>query len=226
MIKLDLLLVFVLVFAFSCSKDKTTPDNTVTDIDGNVYKTVVIGEQTWMAENLIVLHFRNGDVISTTTLIDDDICSEDAPILQWPAGGDEANVPVYGRLYTWHAAIDSRDICPKDWHVPTIEEWQTLIEYLGENEAGNKMKEIGISHWPYSSDEVTNSSGFTGRGSGYRGCTGGFGDNLPTYAANYWASTQYNSMWAKSFSLWDSESKLFENFGVQENAMSIRCIKD
>ncbi|MBI5184900.1 MAG: fibrobacter succinogenes major paralogous domain-containing protein [Nitrospinae bacterium] len=89
---------------------------TVTDVDGNVYNTVTIGTQTWMKENLKVTKYRDGTAIPTTTA---DISAETSPAYQWAYNGDESNAAAYGRLYTWHAATDSRGLCPAGWHLPT-----------------------------------------------------------------------------------------------------------
>ena len=99
--------------------------NTVTDIDGNVYHTITIGNQTWMAENLKTTKYRNGDAIGTTTA-SKDTSTKSTPKYQWAYGGNEANVAKYGRLYTWYAATDTRNIAPAGWHVPTDAEWSIL----------------------------------------------------------------------------------------------------
>ena len=97
----------------SCRKevDKEV-DNTIKDIDGNVYITVTIGTQVWMVENLKTTKYRNGDLIGTTTPATKDITNETTPKYQWAYNGNESNVDIYGRLYTWYAVTDSRNICP------------------------------------------------------------------------------------------------------------------
>ena len=102
--------------------------DTVTDIDGNVYQTVQIGDQFWMAENLKVTHYQNGDEIPCNVYND-----------------DPSNAAIYGRLYNWYAVDDERGICPEGWHVPSDDEadseWQILVDYLGGGSvAGGKMK--------------------------------------------------------------------------------------
>jgi len=101
--------------------------STVTDIDGNVYATVQIGEQLWMAENLKVTHYRNGDAITTGY---SDL--EWADLFDIELGGysiyanDTANYTIYGNLYNWYAVDDERNICPEGWHIPTDNEWKSL----------------------------------------------------------------------------------------------------
>jgi uncharacterized protein (TIGR02145 family) len=120
----------------------------VTDIDGNTYRTVTIGSQVWMAEDLRTTRYRNGDLIGTTSPSTLDISGESAPKYQWAYAGDEGNVATYGRLYTWHASTDNRSIAPVGWHVPTDAEWVTLTEFLGgEAAAQGKLKEAGTTHW-------------------------------------------------------------------------------
>ena len=93
---------------------------TVTDIDGNVYHTVTIGTQVWMVENLKTTKYRNGVAIGTTTPATLSILSESLPTkYQWAYGGNESNVAIYGRLYTWYTVTDSRNIAPTGWHVST-----------------------------------------------------------------------------------------------------------
>jgi len=139
---------------------------TMTDIDGNVYETVTIGTQVWMAENLKVTHYRNGNTIlhiidwfSWFTLTGA-YCEYD---------NDVNNVAVYGRLYNWYAVNDSRYIAPVGWHVPSDAEWLTLVDYLGgDTVADGKMKEIGTTHWVSPNTGATNESGFSALPGGYR----------------------------------------------------------
>jgi uncharacterized protein (TIGR02145 family) len=124
---------------------------TVTDVHGNVYKTVKIGDQWWMAENLRVTRDAQGNAIQS-----------------YVYNEDESMASVYGRLYTWQAMMNgstspsAQGIAPDGWHIPSLDEWQTLIDYLGGNEvAGGKMKEKGNEHWRSPNVGATNSSGLT-----------------------------------------------------------------
>jgi uncharacterized protein (TIGR02145 family) len=150
----------------------TTGGSTVTDVEGNVYNTVTIGNQTWMKENLKVTKYRDGTAIGTTTA---SIPNDSSSKYQWAYNGAESNVSTYGRLYTWYAATDSRGVCPSGWHLPTNAEWTTLITYLGESVAGGKMKEAGTTHWISPNTGATNSSGFTALPGGYRNGSAAFG---------------------------------------------------
>jgi uncharacterized protein (TIGR02145 family) len=135
---------------------------TVTDIDGNIYKTIIIGTQTWMAENLKTTKYRNGNLIGTTSPYNKDISGETDPKYQWAFGGYESNVAIYGRLYSWYAVKDSRNVCPTGWHIPSNDEWAILTIYLGGgNVAGGKLKETGTTHWLSPNNGATNENGFT-----------------------------------------------------------------
>ncbi len=158
------------------------------DRDGNNYSVVKIGNQIWMAENLRTTTYNNGDSIGTTTPASLDITNEASPKYQWSYNGDENNVAVYGRLYTWHTVNDSRYICPAGWYVPTDDEWTTMTDYLTNNGfgyegSGNDIaKSMAASGWSNSStpghvgnDQASNnSSGFSALPGGWRDWEGPF----------------------------------------------------
>jgi uncharacterized protein (TIGR02145 family) len=198
---------------------------TVTDIDGNVYQTVKIGDQWWMAENLKVTHYRNGDTIPNVTdpsawnvLTTGAYCAYDNNI---------ANVAVYGRLYNWFAVDDSRNMAPAGWHVPTDAEWQTLVDYLGGGAvAGGKMKEAGTAHWANPNTGATNESGFTGLPGGGRGGNGpysGLGNG-----AGFWTSTEneYISDAAWNRNLTYNHPEVIHDYSGKKSGVSVRCVKD
>jgi len=104
---------------------------TVSDVEGNSYVTVKIGNQTWMAENLKAVKYRNGDAIATTTANQDiSFAIDQSPKYQWAYDTNAANATKYGRLYTWYAVTDSRGIAPTGWHVATSADWKALKDYL------------------------------------------------------------------------------------------------
>jgi uncharacterized protein (TIGR02145 family) len=102
---------FFIIFFF-CGVLTNCRSYTVKDIDGNVYQTVTIGTQVWMAKNLMTTKYSNGDLIGTTTPAILNIEGESAPEYQWAYDGNENNVATHGRLYTWFVATDSRKVCP------------------------------------------------------------------------------------------------------------------
>jgi uncharacterized protein (TIGR02145 family) len=209
---------------------KTFNLGTVTDIDGNIYVTIEIGTQVWMQENLKTTRYQNGDLISTTSPASLDISSETGAQYQWAYDGNESNVNVYGRLYTWNVAYDSRNVCPTGWHVPTSTNWATLVTTLGGSLklgyiefVGSKMKERGTSHWQ-SPNSATNESGFTALPGGYRQTAGLFRE---TGFTGYWWSTDFErSQSGYSIGLYNEDSFAAWGYFYRNIGVSVRCVKD
>jgi uncharacterized protein (TIGR02145 family) len=180
---------FLEIVKSDAAETPTAPaSQTATDIDGNVYKTVTIGNQVWMAEDLRTTRYRNGDSIGTTTPARLDIGGESAPKYQWAYAGDEGNVATYGRLYTWHVVTDPRGLAPSGWHVPTDAEWRALCDYLGGPDAvGGKLKAAGAAVWRSPNADATNATGFTALPSGARWANGTF--SQLGECVHYWTST-------------------------------------
>ena len=144
----------------------------ITDVDGNVYRTARIGDQIWMAENLNVSHFRNGDVIPQSGSKEEWVQAALAGEPAWSYyDNDPENGNKYGKLYNWFAVMDPRGLAPEGWHIPSDTEWTTLTDYsLGEN-AGFRMK--STSGWN-SNGNGDNSSLFNALPGGGRTATGDF----------------------------------------------------
>jgi uncharacterized protein (TIGR02145 family) len=198
---------------------------TVTDIDGNVYQTVTIGTQEWMAENLKVTHYRNGDVIPNVT--DGTAWTGLTTGAYCEYNNDVSNVATYGRLYNWYAVVDSRNMAPVGWHVPTDAEWQTLVDYLGGDAvAGGKMKEAGTSHWLSPNSYATNESGFSALPAGCRYHLDGHYDDIP-WVTHLWSSTEYSSTIAW-YRYLDYDHSRVARVAIYNKALglSIRCVKD
>lgn len=213
----------------------TTYPDEVSDIDMNVYNVIMVGSKLWMKENLQTTKYQNGDLIGTTTPLTSDVSGETEPKYQWPAGGDETNVATYGRLYTWYAATDARNVCPAGWRVPTDEEWHTLIlsqdanaqliEWES-NTAGDKLKESGTSHWLTPNTGATNESNFTALPAGFQD-VGTFG--TLGYQGTWWTSTYYgvsggNSAYYRSVEY--GSASVHRNSDNKANGYSIRCVND
>jgi uncharacterized protein (TIGR02145 family) len=197
----------------------------VTDIDGNTYKTIGIGSQEWMAENLKTTSYRNGDLIGTTTPATLDISGEPTPKYQWACGGNESNVTTYGRLYTWYAVTDSRNVCPTGWHVPTDAEWTTLTDYLGGiSVAGGKLKESGTTHWNSPNTGATNETGFTALPGGVRGSSGAF--SFIGILGYWWVATEGGAAdaWDRYLSAYSGD--VGRDSGIKKTGFSVRCLKD
>ena len=210
---------------------------TVTDIDGNIYKTVTIGNQIWMAENLRTTRYRNGDLIETTNPATKNISGESNPKYQWIFEDNHSDLPIYGRLYTWYAVTDSRNIAPNGWHVPTSEEWTILATYLGgDSLAGGKLKETGTTHWKSPNKGATNESGFTALPGGCRPENGIF-DGGGVYVGDkhhyggWWCSSEKNehAAWNRYLSYQDDALGSFDStyrYDDKKWGFSVRCIKD
>jgi uncharacterized protein (TIGR02145 family) len=210
-----------------CKKSVDNPTG-LADFDGNVYKTITIGTQEWMAENLKAKSYSNGDPIGTTTPATKDIYTENTPEYQWAYSGNESNVAVNGRLYTWYAVNDSRNICPTGWHVPTYSELEMMVAYIGgEIMAGAKLRETGTSHWLSPNDLTTNETCFSGIGAGQRHLSGSDIFCNIGQGGYWWTSTECTSSSAWNFLLSNSSASLtIQNLNSKADGNSVRCIKN
>ena len=186
-----------LIAALLLAASSAFAQTTVTDIDGNVYNTVVIGSQIWMKENLKTNHYKNGAAIRTglsnSNWINDTIGA------YMVYNNDSSNASTYGNLYNWYAVSNSSGLCPVDWNVPTDSDWNILLKYLdpladtsclGCNSsyiAGGLLKENGFSHWQSPNTGATNGSGFCGLPGGNWN-----NQNLGMYGY-WWSSTQIST---------------------------------
>lgn len=206
----------------------------MSDIDGSSYKTILIGDQNWMAENLKVTHYADGSAIP---FVGDDG--------QWAELGesDKAycwydNMSEYadttGALYSWSAALD---VCPEGWHLPSDDEWKELELYLGMSQdyadkhewrgtyQGGMLKEMGFSNWYNPNLAGSNTSGFTALPGGYRSNTGAF-YGFGMYAA-YWTSSEKegtNTVWYRALN--NEKTDVYRYWVVGNRAASIRCVQD
>jgi uncharacterized protein (TIGR02145 family) len=199
-------------------------DTTVTDVDGNVYRTVTIGTQVWMAENLKVTRYGNGRVIPN--VVEEDVWSQLTTGAYCLVDNDSVNYKnTYGVLYNYYAVADSCGLCPEGWHVPTRTEWQTLENLLGgQAVAGGKLKETGTAHWNDPNIGATNESGFSGLPAGGRGRFGPAGD-VGDYAT-WWSSTEHDSIYAWHWGLYRVKPETRRNPGHKTSGFSVRCIQD
>ncbi|NQT98046.1 MAG: fibrobacter succinogenes major paralogous domain-containing protein [Candidatus Marinimicrobia bacterium] len=213
-----LLLVATLLIVFSCEDNKADWNGTVTDIDGNVYKTVRIGDQWWMAENLRTTSYRNGDAVPNITDFTEWTNLDSGAYCNY--NNDVNKAATYGSLYNWYAVDDSNNITPEGWHVPSDGEWQVLVNYLGGiDAAGRKMKETGTTHWCTFNIDATNESGFTALPSGCLNLNGDF-YNLG-YGAYFWSS----DVWP--YTLLCNYSGVYgDYFGKKQSGYSVRCVRD
>jgi uncharacterized protein (TIGR02145 family) len=210
------------------------PDKTygsVTDVEGNTYKTIQIGTQTWMAENLKAIKYNDGNQISNVTswsswekLITGAYC--------WYSNDESSYKADYGALYNWYA-VSSGKLCPAGWHVPELSEWFTLVDYLGgESVAGGKLKEIGTTHWTSPNEGATNETGFTAlpggvfRGSIYDDTGLHFGE-IGSYGV-WWSRTIDRTATIGSLSLRYHTTNIFllGYYSTLTRGNSVRCLKN
>lgn len=142
----------------------------VTDIEGNVYLTIKIGDQLWMAENLKVSRYRNGDNIPNVPDTSEWVNLTTGAWVYY--NNDSSNDETYGKLYNWYAVDDNRGLCPTGWHVPSEEEWTTLTIFLIGRNVGGTMK--STTGWNSPNTGATNESGFSGLPGGNRNSDGDF----------------------------------------------------
>jgi uncharacterized protein (TIGR02145 family) len=214
-------------------KLKPTPKPVVSNNTANQvtqtgsYKSVKIGTQTWMAENLNVSTFRNGDQIPEAKTKE-----------EWEKAGKEGrpawcyyendpkNGTKYGKLYNWYAVNDSRGLAPSGWHITTDAEWTILKNQLGDD-AGKKMK--STSGWEITEElqengNGTNSSGFSGLPGGLRYINGNF--LLFGRVGFWWSSTEHDTSGAYKRWLTHEDGSLSGDNCYKGEGFSVRCLKD
>ncbi len=196
----------------------------VSDADGNIYKTVTIGSQTWMAENLRTTTFNDTTAISKITNADTWSAMSSAGYCNYNNTLNKDSIATFGRLYNYYA-IETEKLAPEGWRVATNNDWQILVTYLGGSDiAGAKLKETGTSHWNTPNTGATNLSGFTALPSGTRTSAGTFEGSKS--AGYWWSHTEYNSYFAyRNAILFDGSSVLNGNLN-KKYGFAVRCIKE
>ena len=197
-------------------------DNILTDIDGNNYATIQIGNQIWMAENLRVTHFNNGDPIP---FVEEDKLWEKAGKDNLPAYCYFQNKSIYektyGKLYNWPAVIDSRGLAPQGWHIPTELEWNELEAFIGKRTAGDKLK--SSDGW-YRKKNGTNESGFNGLPGGDRSWNGFCdGDELKKFGT--WHSSDKDKFAGVTLN-YDERWLIYSLMNTSGMGHYVRCIKN
>jgi uncharacterized protein (TIGR02145 family) len=190
--------------------------------DGYNYATVQIGDQCWFAENLRNANYNDGSAIPSG--LDDTAWSSttDGAVTVYDEGGanEASNLADYGRLYNWHA-VNTGNLCPSGWHVPTDAEWTTLTDGLGgETVAGDALKASASDSPAW---DGTNTSGFSALASGHRWFNGDFVGE--TYAF-FWSSSPDGSSRAWFRRLKSGYTEVRRNDYGQQNGFSVRCVLD
>lgn len=227
-----------LLLLSNCSKDDI-PDNkarTVTDIDGNVYNTVFIGEQEWMVENLKTTKYRNGDNIPTAT---NATWGELKIGMQCNYYNNAANCDKFGKLYNWYAVNDSRNIAPVGWHIPTDAEWIEMQEFVRlylVDSSGSLTKALAAkTDWAISiceggaGNDLTknNASGFSALPGGCRdGSYGIRSFNGFGYVGVWWTSNYHNTHFTICRQIGHDASLVSSDIRNKEYGFSVRCVKD
>ena len=203
--------------------------NTVMDHEGNSYKTTIIGNQEWMAENLAVSTYRNGDPIPTG-LNNSSWSTTTAGAWAYLFDDPTYNCP-FGKLYNWYTVLDERGVCPIGWHVPSIAEWNVLSDFLGDS-IGHKMTSALGTYW----DIPCNGAG-TNRASnnlsGFSALPNGLRINDGSYSQGYCLSATFQSTTNSSINgnslliYYESPLPSFDIFDFSKNnGYAIRCLKD
>jgi uncharacterized protein (TIGR02145 family) len=181
-----------------------------------------IGNQCWLKENLNVGTMINGVENMTNNSIIEKYCYDDDP----------TNCDTYGGLYQWDEVMDyvttegTQGICPDDWHIPSDVEWTLLTDFLGgESVTGGKMKEVGTTHWNSPNTDATNESGFTALPSGERGSNNGAFYSIGN-AAPIWSSTEYDSTYAWTRNLGNTNSFIYAYEENEQFGLALRCLRD
>ena len=219
----------------------TTPEllygDDVTDIDGNIYTTILIGTQWWMVENLKTTKYRDGTLIPNVT---DDVSWEGLSSGAYcDYDNDTANGATYGRLYNGYAIDDERNIAPEGWHVATGDDVWALLIYVApispNGGSGGKLKEAGFTHWVEPNAGATNSCAFTALPGGFRrvdppqfmylgeqgrwwASNSSGEENLEYFYMGYNHAMVRGSISGDSYPLWPPYNK--------SNGYSVRCVKD
>jgi uncharacterized protein (TIGR02145 family) len=210
---------------FSCTSEPS--EGTIEDIDGNIYQTIKIGKQTWMAENLRVTTFNDGEPIPLVTDGKEWYKSK-TPAFCWYNNDSTAFSNPFGALYNYHA-INTGKLCPPGWRVPSQQDFQMLIaehdadaafiRHEASTIAGGMLKAAGITYWSEPNSEATNKSGFSALPGGCRSWNGEF--SMAGVIGYYGSSTENGSLAFRS----TTGSAFLRSEISGYVGVSVRCVK-
>jgi uncharacterized protein (TIGR02145 family) len=230
------LLLFVVFVLVGCNDETDAPHvierSTVTDVDGNVYKTVKIGNQWWMAENLAVTHFNDGTGLDFFALNDADTLWANAINPSYTVINDS----LFGYLYNFNVVENAKNIAPEGWHVATDEDWKTLEREIGMSQeesnslgwrGSNEAEKLAVKYsvgWPEGSALFgTGEFGFEAKPAGCRLFNGEV--NYQGNLTFWWtASTDGNEGWYRYIDA--NQTRIFRQHTYKGYGMSIRCVKN
>lgn len=218
-----------LLLAVGCKKDaaKTTVDytgqkGTVTDVDGNVYQTIGIGTQVWMAENLKTTKFSDGTPIPLVTSPYE--WGIETPHYCWYNNDEAAYKNTYGALYNWYA-VNTGKLAPAGWHVPSDEEWRVLMQFAGGfNSASDKLREADTIHWQSPNTGATDATGFRALPGGGRFDVGQF---FSLRSAGFWWSSEEwmsGTIFAYRWKLTTTSIESYADY--KPYGFSVRCVRN
>lgn len=195
----------------------------VSDIDGNEYRTVTIGSQVWMAENLRTTRYRDGSDIPQ---VPDPVLWAELSSGAWASYDNNAlHIATDGMLYNGNAATDPRGLCPEGWRIPTDEDWAVLSGELGgDSEAGGKLKAVGTQRWTDPNTGATDEHGFGGHPGGYRYKNGQF-DHIG-FGGYWWSATSVTDSTLAYRALHYDYADLLRNVSPVTTGYSVRCLKE
>jgi uncharacterized protein (TIGR02145 family) len=216
------ILVIVLIFSQGCRKEDK-PGVLLSDVEGNTYKTVKIGNQVWMAENLKTAILNDGTDIPLIT--DAGAWGNlSTPGYCWYNNDGASFKNTYGALYNGYT-VNTGKLCPVGWHVPERDEWLVLRDFLGDSsKVGGKLKEAGTAHWLSPNKGADNSSGLTAFGAGIRYFEGTFASVL-SYTC-IWSATRVANDDEWYTGLYFNDSAFSIDHRNNKNGFSVRCLKD
>jgi uncharacterized protein (TIGR02145 family) len=196
------------------------PTGTLSD-QGTVYQTKKIGTQTWMTDNLTARVFADGTTIPIVR--QDTWYSLTTPASCWVQDDDSRTI-VYGLLYNFYAVTDPRNVCPNGWHVPSLNEWETMVAELGGNDvAGGMLKEKGTTHWTDPNVGASDGSGFTGLPAGIRDQSRYIDFTISGY---FWTSTSKDDGFGQIEALRYSTGNVFSAQYPKTAGASVRCVQN
>jgi len=216
------LALFLISFLSGISFSFAQTPTTVKDVDGFEYKIVRVSGQTWMAQNLNVTRFRNGDPITEANTPEEWQRADRERTPAWCYyENDPTYGPVYGKLYNWYAVTDSRGLAPAKWRVPNAEEWMRMINFLGKKEkAGDLLKDV--SGWKDGGNGI-NKTGFKAIPGGNRSDNGNF-QGIGSFGY-WWSSQEHASETAEGFDM-GYKYKEINKFAFRKgNGFSVRCVR-
>ena len=214
------------VISYQQSPVSSTPGSLLYDAEGNQYTTIILGNgQQWMAENLDVSHFSNGDTINISNW-------NSTNIVDWYSIGllDGENIDKFGKLYVNDVIYDTRNVCPTGWHVPTFNEWDLLIGYVDNNSnlgvtwgvesryGGGILKDSSLNYWLTPNGLAVNSIGFCALPASSLGTKANFWAVIPGQGVNY--------VYGQTRSLFFNNGTIYKNTQNSGSYNSIRCLKN